>query len=45
MAVGFMVFCFFFPDTNTRRPGRFAAGRRTCTLVPSMRRCTPWEAA
>ena len=45
MAVGLMVFCFFLPDTNARRPGRFAGGRRTCTSVPSMRRCTPCDAA
>ena len=24
IAVGLMVFCFFLPDTNARRPGRFA---------------------
>ena len=24
MAVGLIVFCFFLPDTNARRPGRFA---------------------
>jgi hypothetical protein len=31
-AADWIVFCFFLPDTNARRPGRFAAGRRTCTF-------------
>jgi hypothetical protein len=45
MAVALMVFCFFFPDTNARRPGRPARGRRTCTSVPSIRSFTPRAAA
>ena len=44
-AVDLMVFCFFLPDTNARRPGRPARGRRTCTSVPSIRSFTPSEAA
>jgi hypothetical protein len=39
--VGFIVFCFFLPDTNALRPARLARGRRTCTSVPSIRRVTP----
>ncbi len=35
ITAGLIVFCFFFPDTNARRPGRPALGRRTCTSVPS----------
>ena len=27
ITVDLIVFCFFLPDTNARRPGRFAAGR------------------
>jgi hypothetical protein len=45
MAVALMVFCFFFPDTNARRPGRPARGRRTCTSMPSIRSFTPRAAA
>jgi hypothetical protein len=45
MAVDLMVFCFFLPDTNARRPGRLALGRRTCTSVPSIRSFTPSAAA
>ena len=29
MTVAFIVFCFFLPETNARRPPRPAAGRRT----------------
>ena len=45
IAVALMVFCFFLPDTNARRPGRPARGRRTCTSVPSIRSFTPSAAA
>ena len=45
IAVALTVFCFFLPDTNARRPGRPAAGRRTCTSVPSIRSFTPSAAA
>jgi len=31
MTVAFMVFCFFFPETNARRPPR-PAGRWTADL-------------
>jgi hypothetical protein len=41
----FSVFCFFLPDTNALRPGRFAFGRRTCTSVPSMRNVIPSASA
>ncbi|HVB41472.1 MAG TPA: hypothetical protein VNF47_02045 [Streptosporangiaceae bacterium] len=41
----FLVFCFILPETNARRPGLFARGRRTRTSVPSIRSSTPWEAA
>jgi hypothetical protein len=44
-AVGLIVFCFFFPEMNARRPGRLALGRLTCTAVPSMRSVTPSAAA
>lgn len=40
ITVDLIVFCFF-PDTNARRPGRPALGRRTCTSVPSTRSRTP----
>ena len=33
--VNLMVFCFFLPDTNARRPGRPAFGRRTWISLPS----------
>jgi hypothetical protein len=45
ITVGFIVFCFFLPDTNARRPGLCAAGRLTCTSVPSMRSSAPSAAA
>ena len=35
--VAFLVFIFFLPETNARRPGLLARGRRTCTSVPSIR--------
>jgi hypothetical protein len=35
-----MVFCFFFPEMKTLRPGRPALGRRTWTSVPSIRSST-----
>lgn len=41
MTVAFMVFCFFLPDTNARRPPRPAVGRRTWTSVASIRSRTP----
>ena len=41
MTVAFLVFCFFLPDTNARRPGLPARGRLTCTSVPSIRSSTP----
>jgi hypothetical protein len=41
MTVAFLVFIFFLPETNARRPGLFARGRRTRTSVPSIRRVTP----
>jgi hypothetical protein len=37
IVVVLMVFCFFFPETNAHRPGRFACGRRTWVSVPSIR--------
>ena len=43
--VAFLVFIFFFPETNAFRPGLLARGRRTCTSVPSMRSSTPQEEA
>jgi hypothetical protein len=43
--VGMIVFCLRLPDTNARRPGRFAFGLLTCTSVPSMRSSTPSAAA
>lgn len=41
MAVAFMVFCFFLPDTNARRPPRLAGGRRTWISVASNRNSMP----
>lgn len=35
MTVAFMVFCFFFPETNVRRPPRLAGGLRTWISVAS----------
>lgn len=35
------VFCLRLPDTNARRPGRWARGRRTWVSVASMRTWTP----
>jgi len=32
-----MVFIFFLPETNARRPGRPAGGRRTWISLPSIR--------
>ena len=43
--VAFFVFIFFLPETNARRPGLPARGRRTWTSVPSIRSSTPLEAA
>ncbi|MDO0909381.1 hypothetical protein QQM39_00425 [Streptomyces sp. DT2A-34] len=45
MTVAFLVFVFFLPETNARRPGLFAPGRRTWTSVPSIRRVTPAASA
>jgi hypothetical protein len=39
--VALIVFCFFLPDTNARRPGRLAFGRRTWISVPSNRTTSP----
>ena len=39
--VNLMVFIFFFPDTNARRPGRCAGGRRTRISLPSIRSVIP----
>lgn len=38
---GFIVFCFFLPETNARRPPRPARGLRTWTSVASSRSFTP----
>jgi hypothetical protein len=43
--VAFLVFIFFLPETNARRPGLLARGRRTWTSVPSSRSSTPWAEA
>ena len=43
--VNLTVFCFFFPDTNARRPGRCAFGRRTWISLPSSRSPAPCAAA
>jgi len=43
--VNLIVFIFFFPGTNARRPGRPAGGRRTGISLPSARRVTPCAAA
>ncbi len=43
--VNLMVFCFFFPDTNARRPGRPACGRRTQISLPPARSVMPCAAA
>jgi hypothetical protein len=43
--VNLMVFIFFFPDTNARRPGRCAGGRRTWISLPSIRSVIPLAAA
>lgn len=32
-----MVFCLRLPETNARRPGRFARGRRIWVSIPSIR--------
>ncbi len=39
--VNLMVFIFFLPETNARRPGRFAGGRRTWISLPSSRSVIP----
>jgi hypothetical protein len=41
MVVVLMVFCLRLPETNARRPGRLARGRRTWVSVSSMRSSTP----
>jgi hypothetical protein len=41
MTAAFLVFIFFLPDTNARRPGLPAHGRLTGTSVPSIRSVTP----
>jgi hypothetical protein len=43
--VALIVFCFFLPDTNARRPGRLALGRWTWISVPSRRTVSPSAAA
>ncbi|MGE5287304.1 MAG: hypothetical protein ACM3ML_08905, partial [Micromonosporaceae bacterium] len=43
--VNLRVFCFFLPDTNARRPGRPAFGRRTQISLPSARSLMPCAAA
>jgi hypothetical protein len=43
--VALIVFCFFLPDTDARRPGRLARGRRTWISVPSRRTVSPSAAA
>ena len=43
--VNLMVFCFFLPETNARRPGRCAFGRRTWISLPSRRSRMPRAAA
>src|SRR5450755_2034558 len=43
--VNLMVFIFFLPDMNARRPGRRAGGRRTWISLPSIRSVTPCAAA
>jgi hypothetical protein len=45
ITVAFLVFIFFLPDTNARRPGLPAPGRLTWTSVPSSRSVTPRAAA
>ncbi|KOV92266.1 hypothetical protein ADL04_30860 [Streptomyces sp. NRRL B-3648] len=41
MTVALMVFCFFLPETNARRPPQPAGGRRTCISVASNRSSMP----
>src|SRR6266511_1164332 len=45
IVVVLIVFCLRLPDTNARRPGRLALGRRTWVSVPSIRSSIPWAAA
>jgi hypothetical protein len=40
-----MVFIFFLPETNARRPGRRAGGRRTWISLPSSACVIPLAAA
>lgn len=41
ITVAFIVFCFFLPETDARRPPRPAGGRRTWTSVASSRSSMP----
>jgi hypothetical protein len=41
ITVAFIVFCFFLPETNARRPPRLAGGLRTWISVASSRSSTP----